>query len=135
MDPTLTQLVYVDYSVLSKDDLKNLIYENVLKRTVKFLKKRGGVPIMSMAGYTADRASEDYVCKCMVYTDSMTALSAGKKMVLPQGKIEFVTAKSRKIMGWSNDVAFTTALPMEFQGIPGVENNLCVLFHACRMPW
>ena len=125
MDPELTQLIYVDYSVLSKEDLRNLIYENELKRTVKSLKKRGGVLIMAMAGYKADKTSADYVCKCMVYTDSMTALGAGKKMVLPQGKLEFVTAKSRKIMGWSNDVAFTTALAMEFQGIPGVENNLC----------
>ena len=125
MDPELTQLVCVDYSVLSKDDLKNLIYENVLKRTVKSLKKRGGVLIMKMAGYTADRNSADYVCKCMVYTDSMTALGPGKKMVLPQGKLKFVTAKLRKIMGCSNDVAFITTLPMGFQGIPWVGNNLC----------
>ena len=39
------------YSVLSKDDLKNLIYENELKRTVKSLKKRGGVLIIAMADH------------------------------------------------------------------------------------
>ena len=41
VDPELTQLVHVDYSVLSKEDLKNLIYENELKRNVKSLKKGG----------------------------------------------------------------------------------------------
>ena len=50
---------------------------------MKSLKKRGGVLIMAMAGYTADKEREDYICKCMVYTDSMTTLGAGKKMVLP----------------------------------------------------
>ena len=122
MDPTISQLLYMDHSIHSAGDLKNLTYENELKQTVENLKKKGGMLIAAMAGRPT--SGEDYVCKAMVYTDSLTAMGTRRKMVLPQGKVDYVTAKSRKLIAWGNDIAYVKHLPIEFAGIPGEENCL-----------
>ena len=113
---------HMDHSIHNAADLKNLTYENDLKQTVESLKKKGGMLIAAMSGRPT--SGEDYVYKATVYTDSLTAMGTRRKMVLPQGKVDYVTAKSRKLIAWGNAIAYVKHLPIEFAGIPGEENCL-----------
>jgi len=123
-DPSMTMLVDCMYSVLSDAEQKWLTFENEMNKIRNILVRKSGLLISSMQGFTCDRSSPDYVCKALVYTDSTFALGTAEQVTIPTGKIEFATAKARKLAGWAEDLAFTRSLPIEFAGIPGVYNHL-----------
>ena len=123
-DPALTQLVSVTASVLSSQDQKCLTFENEAKVLVKALKAKEGLLVNAMQGYTSNEKDENYKCKMMAFSDSTYATGAVSKLNLPTGEIPFATAKARKLMKWSRDIAFTKVLPIQFAHIPGDSNHL-----------
>ena len=123
-DPSIAMLVDCIYSVLGDAKQKWLTFENEMNKIRNILVRKFGLLIRSMQGFTRDRESPDYVCKALVYTDFTFALGTAEHVTIPTRKIEFTTAKARKLAGWVEDLAFTRTLPIEYVGIPGVYNHL-----------
>lgn len=118
-DPNLTQLVRSFHGVLSSDELKWLTVENEANNMVQSLKKTSGMLVSACSGYPANG-----VQKVGVYSDSSSAVLGVSNLFVPDGKIEFLTAKARKVAHWRDDISFVRHLPIWFAGIPGHENCL-----------
>ena len=86
---------------------------------VQSLKKTAGMLVSACSGYAADG-----IKKVGVYSDSSSAVLGVSNLFVPDGKIEFLTAKARKVAHWRDDIAFVRHLPIWFAGIPGHENCL-----------
>ena len=123
-DLAISMLVDVQYSVLDEEESEWLTFINELSRTVKMLLRKAGLLIKAMQGYCTDRDSPDYVEKLTCYADSSYAVGTVSTLHVPTGKIEYATARSRKLANWANDLAFTRNLPIGFKGLPGAYNNL-----------
>ena len=63
------------------------------------------------------------VKKLGVYSDAPAAVLGCSNLFVPDGKMEFRTAKSRKVAHWRDTIAFTEMLPIWFAGMPGHENS------------
>jgi hypothetical protein len=118
-DPNLTQLVRSFHGVLSSDELKWLTVENEANNMVQSLKKTSGMLVSACSGYPANG-----VQKVGVYSDSSSAVLGVSNLFVPDGKIEFLTAKARKVAHWRDDIPFVRHVPIWFAGIPGHENCL-----------
>ena len=115
-DLAIPLLLDMQYSVLNDGESEWLIFINELNRTVKMLLRKVGLPIKAMQGYSTDRNSPDYVEKLTCYADSSYAVGTVSTLHVSTGKIEYATARSRKLANWANDLAF--------KGLPGAYNNL-----------
>ena len=123
-DLAISMLVDVQYNVLDEEESERLIFINELSRNVKMLLRKAGLLVKAMQGYCADRNSPECVEKLTCYADSSYAIGTVPTLHVSTGKIEYATARLRKLANWGNDLAFTRNLPMSFKGLPGAYNNL-----------
>ena len=67
-----------------------------------------------------------YKCKLLVFTDSAFVEGRATTLQIPTTKIEFATAKSRKIACWAEDIAWSRDMPIKFGGILGKYLTTCL---------
>ena len=118
-DPNISVLVRCFHGVLSSSELDWLTVENETNNMVTSLKKTAGMLVAACMGYPVDGPQ-----KVGVYSDSSAAVQGMSNLFVPDGQVEFLTAKARKVAHWRDDVAWTQHLPIWFAGIPGHENSL-----------
>ena len=117
-DPNISQLVRCYHGVISKDKVEWMTWENEADNVVESLVKTGSMLVTATMGYPRDGKK-----KVGVYSDASAAVLGCSNLFVPDGKMEFLTAKSRKVAHWRDDIAWTEMIPIWFAGIPGHKNS------------
>ena len=118
-DPNISQLVRCFHGVISSDKLEWMTWENEADNVVESLQKTGQMLVTATMGYPVNGKK-----KVGVYSDASAAVLGCSNLFVPDGKMEFLTAKARKVAHWRDDIAFTEMLPIWFAGVPGHDNSL-----------
>ena len=114
-----TLLVDVFHKVLSSAQCKWQTYETESWIMVKSVKKWS--KYIARALYTRSH----WDCnKILMLSDSTTAASKWFKIHLPQHDLDFICAKARRFLSWSDKVAYTADWPMITNHLPGEYNSL-----------
>ena len=108
-DPNISQLVRCFHGVISSDKLEWMTWENEADNVVESLQKTGQMLVTATMGYPVNGKK-----KVGVYSDASAAVLGCSNLFVPDGKMEFLTAKARKVAHWRDDIAFTEMLPIWF---------------------
>ena len=93
---------------------------------VQSLKKNAGMLVSATMGFPKERIS-----KVGVYSDATAAVLGCSNLYVPDQKLYYLTAKSRKVAHWRDDNAFTLSIPIWFAGIPGHKHNFSDWLSHC----
>ena len=95
-DERVSVLVDVTYGTLREYQADWMTVENELDNMVTELVSKSGFLVAACAGFPADG-----IPKVGMYTDAKSAAQGISNLHLPTGKIEFLTAKARKVAHWT----------------------------------
>jgi hypothetical protein len=118
-DERISMLVDVTYGTLRDYQADWMTVENELDNMVVELVSKAGFLVAACAGF-----QHDGIPKVGMYTDAKSAAQGISNLHLPSGKIEFLTAKARKVAHWRDDIAYTKLLPIYYGDLPGIVNCL-----------
>ena len=66
-----------------------------------------------------------------MYSGATAAVLGCINLYVPDQKMDYLTAKSRKVAHWRDDIAFTLSIPIWFAGIPGHKNSFSDWLSHC----